>query len=602
MKRTGLAVAVLVCWLVTPGRADEAVETTGQVDAVTVYRGQAYVTRLVEVAGPAGLREVVVTDLPEHVVPDSIYAEAADGVEVRSVRYRVRPVQEDVRQEVRELDEKLRQVRDKIEANQRHLALMGERKAYLENLESFVAPTASTELSKGVLNAETLKTLTGFVFEQRSTIADEELRLQQEGRALGEQEQLLERKRNVLSGTSARTVREAVVFVNVPGHQGGRLRLRYLVNSATWSPSYTVRADGDRRNVGVDYYASIQQMSGEEWPDVAMTLSTATPSLTAKAPVLGPLTVALTPAAERDYKQVREQLGQRKKQVNLDRLNPSNVMQVQASEVQARQPQAGEFWIQNEEFDQMLNNLAAELQVVDFNIGERVSRRSEPKRTGDQEGVSVSYQLPSRTTLPSRSDRQLIQIASLTLRGDFHKLAVPVLTDYVYEEAAVTNDSELVLLAGPVSTYLADQFVGHGEIPVVAVGERFSVGFGIDPSLRTSRELVERRESIQGGNRVVHFTYRLALENFGAAGAAVRLLDRIPTAKKSQVNVSLASTGPELSDDPAYLKSQRDKGILRWDVEVPQQATDLEAFALEYQFDLEYDKQMTVTAQPVAGT
>ncbi len=57
-----------------------------------------------------------------------------------------------------------------------------------------------------------------------------------------------------------------------------------------------------------------------------------------------------------------------------------------------------------------------------------------------------------------------------------------------------------------------------------------------------------------------------------------------------------------MSTDAGYIKSERKKGILRWDVDVPQQATDLEAFAIEYEFDLEYDKQMIVTALPVVGS
>ena len=72
--------------------AGETTQATGKLDAVTVYRGQAMITRLVEMGGPAGLREMVVTDLPESVLPGSIFAESADGLEVRSVRYRVRPV------------------------------------------------------------------------------------------------------------------------------------------------------------------------------------------------------------------------------------------------------------------------------------------------------------------------------------------------------------------------------------------------------------------------------------------------------------------------------------------------------------------------------
>ncbi len=594
MKRTMLMLALVPGCLVGVVQADQVIETTGRVDAVTVYRGQAYVTRAVEVPGPAGLREVIVGDLPEHVVPDSIYAESADGVEVRSVRYRVRPVQEDVRQEVRELDAQLRRVQDELEANQRHVALLDEHKAYLDALENFVALTANVELTKGVLSAETLERLTAFLFEQRRGLTDQRLELLREQRALNEQHELLRRQRNELTGTSARTVREAVVFVNLVKPGGGRLRLRYLVNNATWSPSYTIRAGQDRTKVMVDYYASIQQRSGEEWLDVRMTLSTATPSLAAKAPALTPLTVALASAPQRDLKQVRRELRHRKGQVAKDRAQRNPAIQAQGPQESQQQvvfEYGGEM-----QFDEVLNRLAGELQVLDLVAQEKTPR--EPERQDGQESVSVSYPLAARTTLPSRSDRQLIQIASLPVKAEFYKLAVPVLTDYVYEEASATNDSETVLLAGPVSAYLGGQFVGHGEIPMVAVGETFEVGFGIDPSLRASRELVKKRESVQGGNRVVHFTYRLRLENFGVAPAAVRLLDRIPTAKPLQAKIELVSTEPELSNDAGYRRSDRKKGILRWDVQVPQQATGTQAFTLEYQFDLEYDKKMTITALP----
>ena len=44
------------------------------------------------------------------------------------------------------------------------------------------------------------------------------------------------------------------------------------------------------------------------------------------------------------------------------------------------------------------------------------------------------------------------------------------------------NSSKMVLLAGPVSTYIDGQFVGHGDVPTVSIGESFTVGLGIDSS------------------------------------------------------------------------------------------------------------------------
>ncbi len=84
---------------------DEEIIVAGEVSAVTVYQGQALVTRTVDLADVSGLAEVVVTNLPANVIASSLYAEPQKDVEIRSVRYRVRPMELDVRQEVRELDE-----------------------------------------------------------------------------------------------------------------------------------------------------------------------------------------------------------------------------------------------------------------------------------------------------------------------------------------------------------------------------------------------------------------------------------------------------------------------------------------------------------------
>lgn len=596
----------LCLWAAGPVWAADAATTEGKLDAVTVYRGQALVTRLVDVPGPPGLRELVVTQLPNRILPGSLFAESADGVEVRSVRYRERPVQQDVRDEVRAIDDEIREVEDKLQANQRYTELTAEHKMHLDKLEQFVAPTATVELSQGVLNADTLRELSTYLCEQRAKIADDELKLSHEQRALNEQLDLLRRRRNELTGGTARTVREAVVFVNLTKAEG-RLQLRYLVESATWYPSYNVRADADRNHVTLEYNASIQQMSGENWNDVTMTLSTATPTLAARAPALNPLTLRLTAPMEQQqqqaggkgYAEAQRELIQKKAQLE-NRRNFELVIEGNEARAAAQLQQAPQSAVQTLDLDFGLNALAGDLQVLDLQNRGRVDRSRKPS-FDTSEGISVTYSLDGRTNLPSRSDQQLIQIASLPLEAEFYKVAPAVLTNYVYNEATVTNSGDRVLLAGPVSSFWSGEFVGQGQIPSVAVGETFPVGFGIDTSLRTSRELVEKTEKAQGGNRVASFTYRVAVENFGAAPAAIRLLDRLPNTRESEVKVTLTDPGRELSDEPTYQKTLRKKGILRWDVEVPPLAIGLKAEAIEYAFQLEYDRQMSIAALPLAS-
>ncbi|MEI6541841.1 MAG: mucoidy inhibitor MuiA family protein, partial [Planctomycetota bacterium] len=398
---------------------------------MTVYRGQALVTRAIDIKAPAGLQEIVVTELPARIVPSSIYAEADDGVEVRSVLFRERAVDQDIREEVRKLDKDIRDTQDKIAAKHRQLEVLTERKAYLTKLEAFTAPTATFELTKGVLNADTLSKITLFQFDQRQTNATEELKLGTEERDLNDQLSVLQRQRNELTGGSARTVREAIVFINLTIADGS-LRFRYLVDQASWAPSYNIRADSKREKVSVEYNASIQQLSGEDWTGVQMTLSTATPSLVARAPALTPLTVALAPLAMTkqivvsvdDYGVQREQIVERRNKAQAGRSfsnNDTNNFQITAANsansinVVPNGAALGnnglvQTWANGNTFnpgkqvaeqaDNDLNDIAGELQLLDLVAKAKVHKKSEKGRTISDESVSVTYDLAGRTSLP----------------------------------------------------------------------------------------------------------------------------------------------------------------------------------------------------------
>src|SRR5205823_10866255 len=130
--------------------------------------------------------------------------------------------------------------------------------------------------------------------------------------------------------------------------------------------------------------------------------------------------------------------------------------------------------------------------------------------------------------LSSRPDPLMVHIFQSTFESRFYHVATPVVTRHVFREAEATHSGEQDLLAGPMSVYLDGQFVGRGEIPTIARGQRFTLGFGVDPQLRARRELVDRTESLQGGNRKLDFQYRLIVENYKNEPAKVRILDRLP--------------------------------------------------------------------------
>ena len=567
------------------------ISTSGHIDRVTVYRGQALVGRVIPLQAGPGLHEVIVTDLPDAIVASSLYADGGEGVQVRSVRYRERAVEEDAREEVRAIEVKIEEIRRAQRDNERTAQLIAEQRAHLTQLEQFSGPTAMNELRAGVLNAETVRSLTAFIFEERRRLSDEELAQREQALELAARLEILERERGLVAGRSARTAREAVLFVESRGD--GEIRLRYLVNGATWEPSYTVDTDASRTGVEVEYFAAIHQMSGEDWGDVQMTLSTATPSLAARAPTLEPLRVALTSGvpmpsgAEADS--LRDSYRMRKMQAEQQREQFAGVR---------ISGEAG----QNQRLDRELNELSANLWVLEAASAGRMDRR-ELGEVDSGPGISVTYEVEQRTSLPSRADRQQVRIASLVMPGNFYKVAAPDLSSQVFDEAMVTNDSDVVLLAGPVSTHSDGRFVGYGDMPMVAAGESFIVGFGIDTSLRASRELVGRTESVQGGNRVAELTFALTLQNFGDRPADVRLMDRLPTSEGADIRVILSPDAESaLSQDRDYQREARKKGILRWDVTVAPGAVGERTLVREFGVRIEHDRQMVLTGLPGAAS
>lgn len=552
----------------------------GRVSHVTLYRNQAMVTRTIEIQEGVGNSEVVIGDLPENVVADSLFAEGSTGIEVRAVQFRTRAVGESPREEVRQLQDQIVALQDKIQLNQKNAEIVNSKARYLDQLEKTVTPADPSDLS---LEATDLERMTVFLFEQRELIAPKQIELNKEQRDLDQQLDLLQRQLGEITNGATKTVREALLFVTKVDDSPQQVRLNYLVNNCGWSPTYTVRSEEKLAEARLDYNGLIYQMSGEDWSDVSLTLSTASPALSATGPGLAPLRVTLV-------------------QNNKGQANFQNATKMQIGEIVSRQQAAlqgnryatnlGDFnessWSINEAADQWACvELVGDTSAVDNLRTELGSMTQQP---------SLTYQLDSRVTLTSRSNRQMVRIVSTELPSQFYHVATPVLSSYVYREAEVMNNSTEDLLAGPISVYLGDKFVGRGEIPTVARGQTFVVGFGADPQLRTRRELVEKKDGINGGNRELKFDYRLVVENFKNEAVDIRLIDRIPTSmNNSNIRITQNEFSVKLSDNKLYQRVEKPEGILRWEISVPANATVNAVHVVEYSYTVEYDRKFVVS-------
>jgi len=562
----------------------ELIVAESSLEAVTVYRGQALVTRSVALPAKQGELEIIVGDLPAQVAGSSLSASvgATEGVAIRSVRYRTRAAAEAPKKEVAALDAQIKELTARIYANTQRKALLRAKSTHLDKLESFSAPTAQVELSKGVLDPKTLAEVSKLILAQREALTEEAIKLHQDEQEMTEQLALLQRKRSELTRGAGRTVREAVIFLSKTAPGAATVQLSYLVNSANWAPAYNIRLADDGKTVNVEYLAEVNQMTGEDWSDVKLTLSTATPGMNARSPLLAPLWVGLFQPTVPEGKAVKKVLlakdGYAHQRVVLFR--------GQRAYVNPTRPAADAGWD--------LNTAAVAAQEMELNVNREALLAGGEAVRPMEEVLAVSYGLPGKMSLASRSDRQLVEISRLKLRGKVYYEAIPLLSNYVYRAGDLNNTSRLPLLSGSYSAYIRGEFVGRGKLPVVARGQQFTIGLGVDTQLRCRRELTDKSDKVVWGSRVQNFHYRLLLENFKDTPVAVRVMERIPATKTDALKVALGHMSEELSTDPVYVRDLKDKGLLRWEIELAGGAAGAKARQLEYAFEMKFAKDRHV--------
>jgi hypothetical protein len=574
-----------------PTTAEKVVDS--RLTNVTVYQNTALVTREVSVPEGQGTLELAVSALPPQTIDGSLYSEGSDGIRILSTRYRQRPVREDVREKVRKLQAQIKELtlaRQNLESQSQ---VIEQTLAMLAKLETSMAAEVKTLTEKGLPSADNTIKMAKYLMETRTEKTAALTKLKQDLQSNQEQQDFLNRQLSEKAAGTSRIERDAIITVAKTTNAAGKLRLNYLVSAASWTPQYKCRASQkDKDPVQVEYLAAIRQQTGEDWTNVRITLSTAQPQLNSAPPELHSLVINAVPMPRGDFGGGRG--GQMPMQAGGGMGQPIDALKQSRDYRQ----QAQREWNQGKNPDNAnkLSNEAAALeqqvQLLTTKDEERANKQQ--MDLAAEEGPSLTYSLVTQLSVPSRQDEHIVEVARIELQPDFYYKAVPVLTKHVYRVADLVNTSKLVLLPGEATMYIGTDFVGRTQMPLVAVGEQFRVGFGTDPQLQIQRQLVDKSRTMQGANQILKYEYRILASSYKGGDVKMQIWDRLPQAETEVVGISVIKTMPEMSKDPLYLREERPKNLLRWDVILKPTMNGEKAYAINYEFKMELDKQMRI--------
>ncbi|MBU7585925.1 MAG: mucoidy inhibitor MuiA family protein, partial [Nostoc sp. TH1S01] len=427
-----------------------------QVVAVTVYSDQALVTRRGVVALVGVERELVINSLPVTLETDSVRVSGTGtiGVSLLGVSsdriYTTEPVAERVAQLTRQIQQ--------IEAEKRNLQAQIDALAlqarFIEGLrEKTEEPFAQSLSRKNLSLSETLDFL-NFLGSQYSeyAIASGDCHSQQQ--ELDKQLQALRATLHNIQTPHPKESFNLVVGVEVAGAGEFELEVSYIVNRASWTPLYDLRVDSASNTVHLSYLAEVTQNTGEDWQDVALSLSTAKPGLGTLPPKLEPWYI--------------DTLRSRSLQRVLPRPSLPTI---------AAAPAAAEAFFSQDEED-----LASDAPIPAENVGATVSK----------EGSVVTFKLNGSGNIPSDGAPHKTTIFNDDYPCVFNYVAMPRLVSFAYLQAHVQNSSDgATLLPGKANIFRDSIFVGATQLQNIAPGQEFVLNLGIDENLKIERNLVQ---------------------------------------------------------------------------------------------------------------
>ncbi|MDD2763146.1 MAG: mucoidy inhibitor MuiA family protein [Opitutaceae bacterium] len=547
-----------------------AAPADSHISAVTVYADRAVVTRIATVDLAAGEQAVAFERLPAALLDQSLQVSGRGtaAATILDVNTQTAYIDFVPNARVQELEDQIRGLQKQQRTLDDRAQILNEQREFVKRMlqsatGSVIYPLGADAAHGGGTAArptlDEWQKLYVYSEDTLGKIATEQQSLDSQREDVKGKQAALEQQLNELRGAGGKSYK--TVTVRLAATTPGRLEvaLRYAVPGASWAPSYDARLRVAERAVELAYFGLVRNGTGEDWNDIALTLSTARPNLGGGAPELRPWIVDVMrprPAV------LSEAMDERRATMKAAKAEG----QVQAFNLAAGAPAMGEL----EEKD-------AGMLVAMVETG----------------ATSATFKVPVTVTLAANNTVQKVPIATAKLAANLQYQATPKMMETAFLSAYAFNNSEYPLLAGLMNTFLDDTFIASSRLKTVMPGEKFELQLGADEGIAIKRKLVNRFGEDTGlvskGRRVT-YEYLVTLTNNKKTAERVVFKEPVPVSRHEKIVVTLlapAESAVGTKENPKEVTREED-GKLVWRLDLkPGEKREIPLkFSVEYPADL----------------
>ncbi|HEY5745714.1 MAG TPA: mucoidy inhibitor MuiA family protein [Chryseolinea sp.] len=599
---------VFVIASLTIAAAQEAEQiVSSKINQVAVFLQGAQITRHASVPLKAGVSILTLTGIAPAIQQQSIQVDGPASVKILSVSFRINYMEEHKKPEkIKLLDAERKRIAALIAQEKSIQEVYTEEENILKTNKSI----GGTE--KGVEVAE-LKAAMDY-FRQRLLDIKQQL-MQSERTIRSYQEELakVDAQLTELRAIKGQPSGEIVVKVSTKAALLAELDVNYLVNEARWFPSYDIRAKNVKAPVGVTYKANVSQQSGEDWENVALTISSANPSEQGVRPIIKPWIVGYNNALSRTvsgsmmavaannevHGKVLDDAGEPIPGVNVvvKGTTVGTVTDVNGNYSIPLTSDAQALVFSFIGYSAIEKPLGRDSEI-DVQLAPDVMQLSEVVTTGysgesysDDKSraygssaqrmkrdltatevirqTNVEFKLDEPFSIRSDGEVRATDMVEYELPAIYEYYCVPKLEEDAFLTAKILDWDQYNFLEGEASLFFEGKYIGKSILDTRNTSDTLVVSLGRDSNVLVKREKKKEYSSRQfvGSNQKVALAYEISIRNKKGLPISIVVEDQIPISNDKEITVD------KLED--SHGEYDHNSGAITWKKEIASGKTEI---------------------------
>ncbi len=551
----------------------EPLPVNSVISSVKLFTSRAEITRTSKLNLKKGINTVVIEGLPDNLFDWSVKGTLPEKFSGRimSIEVSKTALIEKRRKNIQLIEKKLEELKEQDSELTDDLANIKQQENFLDSVTKFTEQEASKELSTRLPQTSVWNNTMDYISSKKKSILTSRRNIHKKRRELAKEIQKLEFELSQLAGktyyssymrlnkaieqntasmeiqqygnlTDQYEVQQRSLMESRPGVDTEKrllltifsstdseadFSLTYMIPDTYWRMRYDFRASRNKNEIEVIVYSEIFQKTGEDWKGINLSLSTWAPVSSINIPHIPSWYLDV----RRDYSG-----------------SGSGYQRAKMAE----------------------ESFAAD--IMDSEAGRSKKGAPIPETEVSSKGLSMEIAFPVKQTIESSESYQKKYLKSYTVKKggslDFFYQTVPQMSSNSYLMADISNTTELPWLAGEAQIFLENEFTGKLDLPDTPVNVERELVLGIDPSVKSEKELVKKYEDkagLFGGNRKIVYSYKITVENSSRETRKVTVIDSIPVSRNSDIKVETEKSSMEpLSDEETKKSSDYARGVRKY--------------------------------------